>query len=123
MQFRSVLAPIILVIRHIKLPVLIIIFPILFRDLADDPAGIARGDHIGRNILCDHASGADHRIIANGDTWQNNGVTANPDIISYGNGIPYSYPEFSAVPPASAGLIHKQEPCRPPSPPPEQIYP
>ena len=48
-------------------------------------AWITGGNDIGRNILCDDASGTDNGITTNGDTWKNGDITAHPDVIANSN--------------------------------------
>ena len=42
----------------------------MFADLTYDPAWIPNRQYVGRQILRDDASGADHRIVADGDARQ-----------------------------------------------------
>ena len=53
-----------------------------FGDLADQLAGITRGDVPGGNVFGDDASRADHDVIADVDTGQDDRVSADPDVIA-----------------------------------------
>ncbi len=46
-------------------------------DVPDDPRGIPEDNHLGRHVLRDDGTGADHRARADAETGQNHGPGAN----------------------------------------------
>lgn len=53
-------------------------------------------ERIVRYVLRHHGTGSHHNVVANGDTWQNGHVAANPHIVSDTDGL--SYAEVLAAP-------------------------
>ena len=53
-----------------------------FGDLADQFAGISRGNVPGGDVFGDNASRADHDVIADMDAGQDDGISADPDVIA-----------------------------------------
>src|SRR5205823_5352746 len=56
------------------------------------PGRVARNRHARADIPRDHAAGADHGAIANGDAGQDDGAAADPDVLA----DPHRAAEFEA---------------------------
>lgn len=67
-------------IGEINLQIPEIILPVPFRNLSLDPAGIAKSNHIFRNIPGHNTARTDDCIISNGDTGQDHCIASNPDV-------------------------------------------
>lgn len=72
----------IIVLSDIDLPVPPIKLSVLLSDLADDPARVADGDGVCRDVLCYDASGADDRVIADRYAGEDNGACAYPAVFA-----------------------------------------
>ena len=55
-------------------------------DLPDKFYGVARPDFIRRDVLTYDTAGADNRPVADGDAFQDNGISANENVVSDDNG-------------------------------------
>ena len=64
---------------------LFIVISILFGNRPNDPARVAVGNTVIRDVFCNHTAGPNHHIGADGDTGQNHCIAANPHIISHRN--------------------------------------
>ena len=72
----------------IEFPIFIIMLLIFFRNLLDHPARIPGSYHPVRDIFGNHASGADYRIASDMNARQDDGISADPHIISDGYADP-----------------------------------
>ena len=72
-----------LIVVHVELSVAEIIVPVVFGDLPDHAAGVASGDHVVGNVLCDDASACYNDIVADGYSRHYADVAANPDVVAY----------------------------------------
>ena len=59
--------------------------PVLLRHLAEHPAGIARSDHPGWDILRDHASSPDDGPVPDGNAAADSGIGSDPDVTANGD--------------------------------------
>ena len=57
-----------------------VIFPVVFSDAPQHPAGIAHRHHIGGGILCDHAAGTDDAVFPDGDTGHDDNTGTQPAV-------------------------------------------
>ena len=74
-------------IFRIDLSVTVVVFHIFFADFPQHTAGIAHGDHIGRNILHHHAARADHAVLSDGDAGADGHVLPDPHVVADGDRI------------------------------------
>lgn len=54
---------------------------------ADDPAGVAYRQAVGRDVLGDYAASANDAVIADGDPRQDQGAGADPHIVPNGHRV------------------------------------
>ena len=73
------------IVINVKPSVPVIEIPVIVSNRADDPAGIPDGDNTVGDILCDHAAGSDHDIVAHCHAGHYTHVAADPHIITYRN--------------------------------------
>ena len=48
---------------------------------------VARDDHIGRHIFCNHGTRGNNTIVANGHSFQNSRAVTQPNIVTQMNGL------------------------------------
>ena len=53
----------------------------------DRSAEIANREAVGGNVVCNHTAGADDAVFTNGDAWEDNRTSANPNPILNGDGF------------------------------------
>ena len=58
-----------------------------FGDGADDTAGVAGCQRVGRDVPCDHAACADDAACSDGDTAAHGDVARQPAVIANGDGL------------------------------------
>ena len=62
------------------------VFFAVFVEGADDAAGVACGDAVGRDVAVDEASGADDAVVADGDVGEDDAPAAYEAVFSYADG-------------------------------------
>lgn len=61
-------------------PVFVIIFPVMFIDIAHNPAWVSDGNDVGGDIFCYDASGTNYGIISDRDSGHDDGSGADPAV-------------------------------------------